>query len=518
MLKRIKIQNIALIDHVEVEFTQGLNVLSGETGAGKSILIDALNLALGVRADRELITAGATKASIEAEFDCPGEKTLRVLDELGIEPEESVLLSRDIYANGRNTCRINGSVVNNAAMEAVSELLIDIHGQHEHQSLFKPRAHIEILDTFAGQNAEKIKGLIASDLQELRDIEKQLNTLGAADGSRERRLDILRFQAGEIEECAVQPGEDESLYQERMLLNNSQKIYQAFARAEALLFGEEQDGALTQLSVAARELRGISHLDERFMAVSTAMDELYYSCEATADSVRDQSRYLEFDPARMAQIDERIDVLTKLKRKYGGSIESVLETAQNALNEIEMLENAEQSIEKLKNRKKQVIGQLYENALELHEIRAKAGAEFSNLVKKELEDLGMARVQFDVDFWPVPEIENCTADSFTENGLDRVEFLLSANPGQPLRPLSKIASGGEASRIMLALKNISANLDGIGCLVFDEIDTGISGRMAHVVAQKMAIISRGRQVLCVTHLAQLAAMADTHYLIEKKVL
>lgn len=515
MLQRIEIHNIALIDHALVTFTRGLNVLTGETGAGKSILIDALNLVLGVRADRDLIASGSTKAMVEAAFVDAAQTCSEILEDLGIERESEIMLSRELYASGRNVCRINGTLVNNAALRRVSDRLIDIHGQHEHQSLFNAQRHIELLDAYGGDNIAQEKANMRATLAQLRQLLKELSSFGADNGQRERRLDILQYQINEIQNAQLQPDEDTLLQQRRDLIKNAKRIAETFAGVASKLDGTDQGGALDALGTIRYDLRSIASLDKEYQELATQFDEAYFLLESAADAFHAIYDTLEFDANEAEEIGRRLDEIQSLKRKYGGSIESVLKTAQEAEEEMERLKNAEQYIQTLDAKKNTLIKSLYGRCLSLHELRKKAANEFEERIMNELEDLGMSGVRFAVSFADIPDNAQTDAGAYTQNGLDSVEFLLSANVGQPLRPLSRIASGGEASRIMLALKNIAAQLDGIDCLIFDEVDAGIGGRMAHVVAHKLAMISTKRQVLCVTHLAQLASMADMHILVEK---
>ncbi len=514
MLQRIEIHHIALIDEAVVEFAPGLNILTGETGAGKSILIDAVNLVLGVRADRELIQAGCPKAIVEAVFVDSAHCCDAMLEKLGIEPENLLTLSREMFATGRNVCRINGTLVNNASLQQVSEKLIDIHGQHEHQSLFNAQLHIDLLDAFGGKEIADAKTSMLNELSALRRCMRELNQFGADNGERERKLDILRYQFEEITNARLKPEEDTALQRQRILMNNSQRIAEVFSTVDQSLHGEHSGLQDTFRSIC-HELRSIASFDEAYQSLADEFDELYYLLESAVGSFNKKHQLLDFDPDLAEEISRRLDEITMLKRKYGGSIEAVLSNATSVESEIDRLANAEDRIKSLEADKIRILECLHQKCMQLHDLRMQAAQRFERSVTKELEDLGMSRVRFAVSFAPIPGKPAEDVQQYHQNGLDHVEFMLSANPGQPLRPLSRIASGGEASRIMLALKNISAQLDGIDCLIFDEIDTGISGNMAHVVAQKMAAISRGRQVLCITHLAQLACMADTHFLIEK---
>lgn len=517
MLQLLSIQNVALIRSLSLNFDRGLNVLSGETGAGKSILIDAVNLVLGVRGDRDLIPQHADKAMVEAVFCDKRKEVLDRLDEMGIEPDENITLSRVLYSTGRNVCRINGVLVNNAALRQIAELLIDIHGQHEHQSLLRTSEHIKLLDAYAGTKVRKAKETVTALLKKAKELRQRIDMIGGMGVDRERRLDILQFQIHEIEQANVQPEEDEKLKKERQQLLNGEKIANVYAYVSNCLANDEGVGAVTLLRDASREIRSVAQWDEKAEQLASQLEEAFFAVEAAADEIRWMQDAFDYDPQRLEQIGERLDELQTLKRKYGGSLETVQQHLEQARQQLEELQNAEELLEKYSKEYEKTICDLYQASVQLHEVRKKAAETFERAVKKELDDLGMQRAEFSVHFAQIPTDENIGLEHFTAGGLDEIEFMLSANPGEPLRPLAKVASGGEASRIMLALKNISARLDGIDCLIFDEIDTGISGRMAQVVAEKMACISKDRQVICVTHLAQLASMADTHYLIEKQV-
>lgn len=515
MLINISIRNIALIEQLEMDLAPGLNVMTGETGAGKSIIIDALNLVLGRRADKELIKTGAQKASVEAVFTT-GPAIDSVLDGLGIEPESELTLSRELNANGRNVCRINGSLVNNAALQQLATLLVDIHGQHEHQSLFDRDMHIRILDEYGGKPIAKQKAGVQHLLGGLKKIEKQLDSLGGDDGSRERRMDLLRFQINEIEAASPQAGEYEQLAAKRNLLANSERIARAINTAYDNIYGDD-GGVMAGLSAAAQEMSGITAFDPEYKQVQDSLNEIYYAAEAVSDHLRSLKEGHYYDPAELQAIEQRLDVLGMLAKKYGGSEERVLEYYEEICGELYELENAGEHVAQLSRERMDAAGALYDACVELSDLRRKVGKRFSGAVAEQLRELGMPGALFSLEYAPLPGKEQAATNTslFSRNGLDSLEFMFSANAGEPVKPLSRIASGGEASRIMLALKGIAAELDSIDCLVFDEIDTGISGRMAHVVGRKMADISRARQVVCITHLAQIASMADVNYLIEK---
>ena len=519
MLRSINIRNIALIESLSLEFGRGLNVLSGETGAGKSILIDAVNLVLGDRADRELIRRGADRAVVEAFFSTQDPRVMDVLRQAGLEPEEEVILSRELTAAGRNVARINGTLVNNAALKAVSALLIDIHGQHQHQSLFNPKAHLGLLDAYCGDRIDVPLKAYREALSRLRRIGEELQGLGGDPGERERRKDMLQFAIEEISRENITPGEEARLEQEQRVMANAERISSALTSAYESLYGvEDTPGAMELFSGAARDLVSIGDYGREYADVAEELNTLYYQAEGVVETVRELQYRFFYDPAALEAVEKRLADLQRLARKYGGSVDSALEYLSSCEEELYQLEHSEERIAALMAERAKTISAAYQAGTALSKLRHEAAAAFTQEIQVQLKDLGMGGGGFLVHFLEIPPEDAYQTDEarFGSRGLDQAEFLFSANRGEPPRPLARIASGGEASRIMLALKNIFARIDGIDCLIFDEIDTGISGAMAHVVAEKMARISRERQVLCVSHLAQLAAMADHNYLIEKR--
>ena len=373
------------------------------------------------------------------------------------------------------------------------------------------------MDAFGGKKIAAQRQEVGSLLEKAKHIRKEIENIGGMGEDRERRLDVLRFQINEIERAAIQENEDELLKKERQQLMNGEKIATAYAYVLNCLANEEGQGAVTLLRDASREIRSVAKWDEKAAQLADQLEEAFFAAEAASDEIRLMQDAFDYDPQRLDQIGERLDELQTLKRKYGGTLEAVQQTLAQAYEQLDALQNADQILQRLSGEYQNILHLLYEKSVGLHQMRKKVAAAFEKSVTKELGDLGMQRARFAVQFKQLPAEEQMGIEQFTAQGLDEVEFMLSANPGEPLKPLAKVASGGEASRIMLALKNIAARLDGIDCLIFDEVDTGISGRMAQVVAEKMAAIARTRQVICVTHLAQLASMADVHYLIEKQV-
>lgn len=512
MLKRIIINQVALIDRLDVAFHPGFNVLTGETGAGKSIIIDAVNLAIGERANRELIKYGAQKASVEAVFSVPCDniKLLNILDEYGIivEDDNELVLSRELTVSGKSVCRINGILVNLATQKAVSAQLIDIHGQHEHQSLLSSSTHLSLLDAFAGADAVPHLLAVRNTAQKIHEIDRQLNQGFISEAERERRIDILKYQIEEIEQARLEAGEEEVLQEELLKLANAEKIMLALEGAVEGLNGDS-NSALISVKDAARSMSEISGLAGEYSEIYDRLNDCYYMLEDIAIALRNLRQSFDYDPARLETIERRLDLIASLKRKYGTSgITEILEFQNSGKQELETLLSGAELREKLFAERARLIAQFANDAAVLTEIRQKAAEFLKQKVEEQLHELGMEKARFSVQFIP-------REDSFHPDGAENAEFLLSANAGEPLKPLSRVASGGEMSRIMLALKTIIAKLDHIDTLIFDEIDTGISGHIASVVGKKMLRIADSSQVICITHLPQVAAMADAHYLVKK---
>lgn len=514
MLLSLYIKNIALIDTLEVGFSPGLNILTGETGAGKSIIIDAVNLALGERADRELVKAGSEKAAVEAVFDIAGnEQAALTLSELGFEAEDGLLpLARELYANGRSVCRVCGRIVTSTILKQVSETLIDVHGQHEHQVLLNPSRHRTFLDAFAGNDALAALKEVGTLYERHREIVAKIEKDYGSDAERERRIDMLKWQINEIKAARLVSGEEAALEIRLKVLRNGENILSALSVAyEALYSGDA--ASLSQLRTCADSLGRIADLSEEYGGLYGRLDEAYYTLEDAAERLRDLKNGFEYDPSMLEEVETRLNSISRLKRKYGGSEDAAIAYLASAEEELYTLENSAQILEKLKKEERDVFRALYESAAVLSDIRRASSSSLSKAVEEQLRDLGMLSARFEVFFEPAPKQSGAV---ITRQGFDKAEFLLSANAGEPPRPLAKVASGGEMSRIMLALKNIGAFMHATPVMVFDEIDAGISGKIAQAVAHKMIEISRQRQVICVTHLPQIACAADTHYLIEKK--
>lgn len=511
MLTRLKIRNIALIDEIEVCLSDGMNVLSGETGAGKSIIVDSVNLVLGERADRELIRTGESSASVEAWFSNIPDSVREVLSEQQIEQDQDLVISRELSASGKNICRINGVLVTLALLKEISDLLVDIHGQHEHQSLFDEKNHIMMLDSFESNIAER-RTQVESAYKEYVEVSARLKSLFGDVGDRERKIDVLKFQIEEIQHAKINKGEEEELLLLKKRLNSSEEIMGVLNTAHNSLYDAEPLNVLSALKDISARLRGIGRVDEKYDKIAGAIDEAYYSLEDIASNIREDMESYSFDPNALEETEERLLLISNLKRKYlDACIDG--EFVTKAMQQLQDLIDGERLVNEFTAKKEELKNVLYTKSVSLSELRKKAAAVFEQKITQQLSDLGMASAVFTVKFADISGMDDCI---FTENGIDTVEFYISTNKGEPQKPLRKIASGGEVSRIMLALKNIAADKGDIPTMIFDEIDTGISGKMAQVVAEKLQTISRNRQVVCVTHLPQIASMADRHFMVTKE--
>jgi DNA repair protein RecN (Recombination protein N) len=506
MLHALHIENLAIIDRLEVAFEAGFNALTGETGAGKSILIDALNLALGERADISLIRAGAEKLRVNAVFEVPNDPELHaLLGELGIEPEDGLLyLSREVHTSGRSIARINGQPVPVSALKALGERLIDMHGQHEHQSLLKPSSHLEFLDRWLGEPALKLRQQVRETVSALRQTERELQEIVAREREREQMLDLYRFQVDEIRAANLQVGEDEQLETEARRLVYAEKLVALAGNAYDALMGEH--GAYDQAASASRNLTEIARIDPSVSPWGEMLESALVQLEEVAHNLRAYAESIEYDPARLEAVIERQELIKRLKRKYGDTIEAVLQYADEAAAKLHALETQTERRAELEAELARLQESAHALCEQLSALRRDGAQRFANAVQTVLRTLAMERAQFTVEVRPKP---------MDATGADSVEFLFSANPGEPPRPLSKIASGGEMSRVMLALKTVLADAAPVPTLVFDEIDAGIGGRTAHAVGEQIAQLAQHCQILCITHLPQIACRANHHLLIEK---
>jgi len=523
ILRQLIIQNLALIDELCIDFERGLNILTGETGAGKSIIIDAVILVLGERADRELIQTGKDFARVEGIFDIQKLHGVQnALAQYGIDPEEdgTLILMREISLSGRNICRVNGRSVTLSMLKEISKHLVDVHGQHEHQSLLSVESHLRLLDRMGGNEVAKLKEQVDSLYTKWKAVEREIDLLLGNGRDMERRKDLLFYQIDEIARANLKPGEDEELLRERSLLQNAEKIMDVIHQAYNQLYSGDQ-GRMSVSDILGQlitRFSQISHLDKHFDNMTKQLESIYYQLEDVIIDLRDYKESFDFDPSRLDELEKRLTLIESIKRKYGKTIEEVLDFKKKLEAEAASLENIEQRLDELERQKQGLLKDLVEACSRLSDLRRNIARRFEKQLVEQLRQLGMEKSKFRVDIQSpgnLEDLDHFDTDRITRQGFDMVEFMISPNPGEPLKPLAKIVSGGEMSRIMLAFKTILAGLDDIPVLIFDEIDVGISGRMAQVVAEKMGDISRTRQVICVTHLPQIAAMADNHFLIEK---
>lgn len=510
MLIELNIQNIALIESLTLEFGRGFNVLTGETGAGKSIVVDSLSMALGGRADRELIRTGADRAAVQAVFDISGnERAIALARELGAEADEGlVAVSRELRSNGRNICRISGVVVPLATLRQLTALLMDIHGQHEHQALINPARHRDFLDAFGDEEHHGLLNRTAQIYAERSQAAVEYRRVTAQTAERERLIDMLEFQTGEIGALRLRRGEEEKLERRAKLYENAERIKNAVEGAYGLIYGGDShmQGAQEQLDTAARTLEGVARVDERIDALAARIRESFYAVQDIGYELRALLEGLDYDPATADKVYDRLDRIRRLERKYGSTVDEVIDFGENAKKRLEELRRSDETGAELKARFSKLDEQLREACDRLTSSRRVIAARLSDSVQRQLADLGMARTRFETRM----NSAKCGA-----TGADDIEFLISANPGEPLKPMASVASGGELSRIMLALKAVALDVGGVDSMVFDEIDTGVSGRMAQVVGEKMKLIAGSHQVLCVTHLPQIAALGDVHFVVEK---
>lgn len=517
MLLELEVKDFALIDHLSIQFQKGFNILTGETGAGKSIIIDAVNMAIGERADREYVRTGAKKAVIQVSFNIENTKDLvAVLNEhqIDLDDEKILFITREIYSNGRSISRVNGVIVNQGILKSITEKLIDIHGQHQHQSLLNPDFHIDFLDVYGGKEISDLLKVYLKDYHQYLSLRKELDALSYNEMERERKIDLIKFQLEEIDSAQLEIGEEEELDQQKLLLSNAEKIYTTLSSIyENLYSSNYQPSVLENISIATKSLSSISSLDKNLNHFYSSLENIHYTLEDLTTGIRNYKEQIDFSPQVLEQVEKRLDTIHNLKRKYGSTIEEILSYRNSIENELDNYINNEEKIMKLKKQLNEIIMKLQQSAIKLSELRRKTAKLFETNIVQLLDELNMKNVLFSVFIEQQKDAEG--QFKLTPKGIDKVEFMISTNKGEPLKPLAKIASGGEISRIMLALKTILADVDQIPILIFDEIDTGISGITAQVVSEKLHHISLKHQVICITHLPQIAAMADTHFLIHK---
>ncbi len=504
MLSLLHIENIAVIECADISFDAGFNVLTGETGAGKSIVIDAISAILGVRAYRDMIRTGTNKASVRAVFtDVP---QLEWFEENGVEYDSETIIQREVYLDGKNVCRVNGTLVTVSILRKLGIQLINIHGQHDSASLFDENNHLIFLDDYADNAA--LRHEYTTLYGKVSELRSQIERMTMDESEKLRRMETLRYQIEEITKAELETGEDESLESRRKILQNAEKLSDGIhAAVECLYGGDDADGAAALLAEAERELARLSRYTDAFDALHEKVADLMYQVQDVAEEVRDARDDLSYSADELEQIEARLDVIHRLRRKYGASCADILDYLEHAKSELDEIEFADDHLERLKVKLEIAEKNAWDAALALRKSRQQGAEILSKRILNELAQLDMPKVQFSCEF---------TETALSCNGADAVAFYMSANAGEALKPLSKVASGGELARIMLAMKNVLAEQDQVATLIFDEVDTGVSGRAAQKVAEKLRSVAQNKQVLCVTHLPQLAALASTHLLIAKE--
>ena len=504
MLSLLHIENIAVIECSDISFDKGFNILTGETGAGKSIVIDAISAILGERAYRDMIRTGTNKASVRAVFtDVP---ELSWFEENGVEYDSETVIQREIHLDGKNVCRVNGSLVSVSILRKLGIQLINIHGQHDSASLFDENNHLQFLDDFASNEAlradytQKYEAVVA--------LRREIDRMSMDESEKLRRMETLRYQIDEISRAELEPGEDDALESRRRILQNAEKLSNGMDVAvECLYGGDDTDGAASLLAGAERELARLARFTDAYSGLHERVSDLMYQVQDLAEDVKAARDDLSYSADELEQIESRLDIIHRLRRKYGATCEDILAYLERAKKELDEIEFADDHAERLRGKLKKAENQAWDAALAVRESRKNAAEVLSKRILTELAQLDMPRVQFSCVF---TEVE------LSSNGADAVAFYMSANAGEALKPMNKVASGGELARIMLAMKNVLAEQDKVPTLIFDEVDTGVSGRAAQKVAEKLRSVSQNKQVLCVTHLPQLAALATTHFLIAKE--
>ncbi len=504
MLQVLHIENIAVIEQADIGFDRGFNVLTGETGAGKSIVIDAISAIIGERAYRDMIRTGTEKASVQAVFsDVP---EFPWFEENGVEYEKETVIQREIFLDGRNVCRVNGALVSVSVLRKLGRQLIDIHGQHDSASLFDENNHLQFLDDFAAN--EELRVSYKEKYDAVCALRREIDRISMDEGEKLRRMETLRYQIAEIEKAELEIGEDTVLEERRKLLQNSEKLSDGIeTAAQALYGGDDSDGAVALLQEAEREIARLSRYTDTYSSVQEKLADLMYQVQDVAEEIRSARDDLSYSPQELDRIEERLDTIHRLRKKYGATCEDILSYMEKAKNELDEIEFADDHLEKLKKKLQKTEAEAWSAADMLTQNRKERAKKMAEAICSELAQLDMPKVQFSCEF---------TKTELTPTGADNVAFYMSANAGEALKPMSKVASGGELARIMLAMKNVQAEKDRIDTLIFDEVDTGVSGRAAQKVAEKLRSVSVNKQVLCVTHLPQLAALANTHLLIAKE--
>lgn len=512
MLLGLHIKNVALIEEAQIEFGKGLNILSGETGAGKSMIIDSINFVLGERTSKDFVRRGQAKAQVEAEFEIKDGDVLKAIAELGIEIEDSiVIIQRSMTSDGKSTNRVNGTSVTAGMLKQISESLIDIHGQHEHQSLLNTARHMDILDKFCGEGIDWLKDNLGMLIKDYKSILSQVNALDGDEEQRKEKIESIQYKITDIEDASLKKNEEESLLERKIYLNNIEKITRSSRKAMELLYlGTDEEMSAADKIMQAIDI--IGDLKEIDSSCDDIYDELNEVNTALEDIIRKFKKYSDEvyeNPEEIDLIEERLDLIYRLKKKYGATVEDILDYQKKLQAELDFISRSEEELKKLLAQKTDVILHIKENCEKMTNLRLKTARNLEESIEAQLKELEMKNASF--------KIVVKQKDTFNAKGCDSVEFMISANLGEELKPLAKIASGGEMSRVMLAMKTVVADAETIDTFIFDEIDTGISGKTATRVGEKMAEIGKKRQILCITHLPQIASMADNHFLIEKSV-
>lgn len=512
MLLQLNIRNFALIEELTISFTSGFNVLSGETGAGKSILIDAINYIIGNKFNRDLIRTGEKKTFVEAVFTIENPKTCKILIDKDIDFDENMLIiSRETFQSGRSIAKVNGKSILLVDLKDITSTILDIHGQHENQNLLVSENHIDYVDDYGGDSIKKIINEYSINYEKFNKVTNRIRELSGDNGSKHKMADFLKYQIDEINSSNLSEKEEEELNKKFKIMSHSEKISNILKNSYVNLYSglENRKSIHDELGNIIKEISSIEDISPNIKSIRNLLEDAYYNIEESVDEIRDIMDHVNYDEIELERINNRIYEISGYKKKYGNTINEILDYRDKILKQYEEIVNSKHIIEGLKASKEKIEKKLKIQAKEIHNIRCSTAKKLSKNIKKELNFIGMQKSVFDIKI----ELQ----DKFTKKGMDFVEFYISTNPGEPLKPLGKIVSGGELSRIMLALKTVFVDKDRIPSVIFDEIDTGISGRVAQCVAEKMYGISKKRQVLCVTHLPQIASMSDSHYLVSKEV-
>ncbi len=510
MLQSLSVSNVALIEKQGITFYDGFSVLTGETGAGKSIIVESLSFVLGERANRDLIKSGAQKASVEAVFSLrSGEPVCTVLKDNELLPDDGTLvLYREFSETGKSVCRVNGTLIPASMLKLIGDALVDIHGQHEHQALLNPKLHLRMLDSLGGDELARLRSELSADYAVAYEAGKKLRSAEIDEHERERRCDLISYQLAEIDKAGLSEEEEAALLERRGVLQNAQAIMESLVESSEIISGET--GVLPLLSQALRSLEGIAGFHGDYAALHDALQEAYYAIEEASYGLRDQKDSFSFEPDALNQLEWRLETISSMKRKYGDSVSDILRYRDKISEEYELLSTSEERRDALKRSYSAAQHSYMEKAERLSTLRKSTAEALRSRLLPELSDLGMPHAEFEVRF------ERLAGELPSSEGLDDIEFMLSTNKGEPVKPLAKVASGGEISRIMLAFKSVLADLDGIPTMVFDEIDSGISGKIGTSVAEKMRQLASSHQILCITHLPQIAAHAQRQYLVYKE--